>query len=110
MTLAKAKELLSGRLEFGNPDQIRASNFIKESERIAEMIEAQEIKPFKCSMCNGTGEHECDCGDEHPCQSCREMGVKGIVDDALLKELETHYDAFMAAMEIVRKPVAVSAR
>ena len=102
MTLAKAKKALSGRLEFGNPDQIRASNFIKNAERIAEMIEAAEFKPSECESCNGTGEHKCKCGDEHPCPDCQGEGVKRIFGFALSAELELHPDAFMAALKLVK--------
>ena len=101
MTLEEAKKALSGRLDFGSPDQIRASNFIKNSERIAEMIEAEKFKPSKCWLCDGTGEHECECGDEHECSWCLGVGVKGTMSFQLRKELKLHPDAFMAALEMI---------
>jgi DnaJ-class molecular chaperone len=30
--------------------------------------------PAKCAMCDGDGEHECECGDTHTCESCNGTG------------------------------------
>lgn len=41
-------------------------------------VEIPEDVTRQCRDCNGSGEHECDCGDRHDCRSC---GASGEVTD-----------------------------
>ncbi len=35
------------------------------------------VRHFQCNVCEGTGEHKCDCGDDHECGYCEEGRVEG---------------------------------
>jgi hypothetical protein len=44
---------------------------------IAQWIENNpdlKLEKGECSCCDGTGEHRCECGDEHECNSCDGTG------------------------------------
>ena len=34
-----------------------------------------EIEKAECMTCDGTGDHQCDCGDEHECGNCNGTGL-----------------------------------
>lgn len=42
----------------------------KKSPAIKELADSIEV----CDTCDGTGEHECDCGDTHECGACDGSG------------------------------------
>lgn len=44
-----------------------------------------------CENCDGTGEHECDCGDVHDCHECNGSGTlldaRGVYEEDLRNEI-----------------------
>ena len=70
MTLTAARKTLARPLVFGDPDQIKAVNFIG---RAQECLEALESCPHlgACGHCNGKGEIECsECDGTGECSKC----------------------------------------
>lgn len=42
-----------------------------------KLIESHLVNIPECSYCEGTGEHECNCGDSHECNRCDGTGKEG---------------------------------
>jgi hypothetical protein len=77
-TMADAMRVLSGRLVFGDPQQICAVRFLAAVEECKDSIRAHHpegpVPNEECPYCDGCGEHTCDCGDEHECRDCEGSG------------------------------------
>lgn len=78
-----AKQFLTGvRLVFGDPEQCKCAGYIHsydaavDAAELCRKAEHSHALPFDCEPCNGTGEHECFCGDAHECAECDGTGFE----------------------------------
>jgi DnaJ-class molecular chaperone len=65
MTRAEARQILSGTLVFGDIKQISAVRFLQRLEELGA-----------CESCDGSGECQCHCGDNHDCAVCDGSGLR----------------------------------
>lgn len=55
--------------------RVRTFDEWKEQPGVVEIEEALEDE--ECDKCEGSGEHHCECGDEHDCGFCHGTGTNG---------------------------------
>ncbi len=83
MTIAEAKAELSKPLEFGNPGQIKAREFLERVIELRARLNLPTLEQVECGHCSGMGVDtvECYCqvlrGEPDPhCQDCQGDGVE----------------------------------
>lgn len=77
--LSKAFRLLSGKLLFGDPEQIRAVNQIATVQTCVDAITGCQHANGLCKECDGSGYLDCECSEcgnqhERECAVCRGRG------------------------------------
>jgi hypothetical protein len=96
MDLLSARKMLSGPLKFGDPEQIKAVQFIFLAESCLEAIKACTHGSGECAECDGDG--TCPhCSRE--CDECEGTGI--YTECSCLDEFDG--DAMTAALEIQRE-------
>lgn len=69
------KVLVSEKLMFGNERQIFMAKLVENADRAITLVkEGRTEATDPCNHCDGSGEHECDCGHSHDCGYCRGTG------------------------------------
>lgn len=58
--------------------------FLTFEEWVVANPDISDDEESECPHCDGEGEHECECGDTHPCGNCDGTGKTG--DGATQKE------------------------
>jgi len=71
-----------------------------EQKELSAHVLEEAVGDKLCEMCNGTGAHRCECGDEHDCHECGATGITGDVEKELDYILTSLYVKECAADEM----------
>lgn len=66
------------------PKELNLEEWVEANPELIADIKASIEDPEQCDECNGTGEHECNCGCLHECGYCNGTGyLSECLEDAI---------------------------
>lgn len=87
-TVAQARKVIKEeKLKFGDKRHIFLTQLVANADKAIHLVQVDATNAGKpCHDCEGTGEHECDCGHGHDCGYCQ--GTGELDENIDVKEIE----------------------
>lgn len=76
ITVKEARKIiLRERLLFADPRHIFLTELVANADKAIQLIREDKTDAMEpCDICDGTGDHECECGHLHRCENCDGYG------------------------------------